>query len=208
MTPFSTNLSSGANNPSIRLYTYDRDTKRILDYKQYYLDLKEANIKKLAIWKPEYTFTKEYGVIDASAISMHRVAHSFQAEGSITFKKYIKNVYVSYTPLISCDAQCKKAHICAITQIDYDKHSRCLNSVKNHKANLPPNYHHPLPPEIDTRHEHKPSHPHEVPRYMYIVIYALVAFVLLTFAIISFYCCCKEPRKAPYVIQPRYVLIS
>lgn len=207
VTPFTSNLSWGANNPSIRLYTYDRDSKKILDYQQYYLDLPEANLKKIAIWKLEYTFTKEYGVVDASAISLHRVAHSFQADSSISFKKYIKNFDVSYTPTIRCDKQCKKSHICSITQIDYDKHSRCLNSVKTAKANLPPNYHHPLPPEVETRNEHK-HHAHEVPRYMYIIIYSLVVFVLLAFAAISLYCCCKEPRKAPYVTQPRYVLIS
>jgi len=44
VTPWKSSLAGvGYNNPSVRLYKYDRDTAQVLDYYQYYLNLTRAN---------------------------------------------------------------------------------------------------------------------------------------------------------------------
>ena len=47
VTPWKSTLTGvGYNNPSLRLYKYDRTTSQFLDYYQYYLNLTEANSKQ------------------------------------------------------------------------------------------------------------------------------------------------------------------
>ena len=47
VTPWKSTLPGvGYNNPSLRLYKYDKTTSQVLDYYQYYLNLTEANSKQ------------------------------------------------------------------------------------------------------------------------------------------------------------------
>ena len=51
----------GANNPSLRLYTYERATGVIVDYTQYYLDLEKAKATGNHTWDIEYKASDLYG---------------------------------------------------------------------------------------------------------------------------------------------------
>lgn len=49
------------NNPSFRLFTYDRDDRHLIDYKVFALDILEVLLRApKARWLPEYSFTTEY----------------------------------------------------------------------------------------------------------------------------------------------------
>ena len=49
-----------ARNPALRAVEYDKDSLEILNIKQYYVDLMEANKKAKATWKLEYNIKGEH----------------------------------------------------------------------------------------------------------------------------------------------------
>ena len=114
----------GSVNPSVRLYHYCRDSGRILDYDQYYLNLTLANDMSEAVWELEYSLTKAFQVEDASAASLWRVIQSFTSRSS--FDKYFRFNSVSQDLVSKCDDSCQIQHICAITKIDYEEYQKCL----------------------------------------------------------------------------------
>lgn len=77
MTPWETTLpgvvGSAANNPSLRLFKYERDTGSLIDIWQYYLNLTEANLAGVAHWEIEYKATETYG--ECYAIYMLQQLH-------------------------------------------------------------------------------------------------------------------------------------
>ncbi len=203
-------MAWGANNPSIRLYKYDKKTGKILEIMQYYLNLTAANADNKADWLMEYEFTKTYGVPDMSAQSLRHLVDDFIPDQSVMFHKYYVHFQVSTKP-VPCDKKCKQQHLCSITEVDYDKNAHCQNEVKfvatSGGSDAPTTRHYPAPPPPP--YPSKEYHLHQpVPRYMYFIIYSLVILVVILFAGITAYCCCREPRRVTYLSQPRYVLIS
>ncbi|CAH1773028.1 unnamed protein product [Owenia fusiformis] len=117
------------NNPSVRLYTYNRDTGEILDIHQYYLDLAKANEKKSAEWLLEYQATKAYNIPDLSPKSLDLLLQSFKKRKSERFSKYYKYNAVSYDTGIPCVRNaCKATHICSISHLDYDEYNKYFES--------------------------------------------------------------------------------
>ena len=55
-------------NPSFRMYIIDSNTKNIIDYEQYRLNITDANIKKKAEWYIAYNATKLFNVTDLTQI--------------------------------------------------------------------------------------------------------------------------------------------
>ncbi len=53
VTPWNSTLApeTGANNPGLRLFQYDLDTGRIVDYHQFYLNLTKVILLILVIWE-------------------------------------------------------------------------------------------------------------------------------------------------------------
>ncbi len=215
VTPWTSKLERGANNPSIRLYKYSKKTGKVIEILQYFLNLTAANINNQADWLMEYEFTKTYGTRDMSAWSLRHLAEKFKPHESELFLKYYVHYQVSNKP-VPCDSKCKQQLLCSITQVDYKQNAKCQNGVKIQPmvytttqtlTDVKPTRHFqlPPPPQLSKRPHH---HHHPVPRYMYIVIYSLVILVVILFVGITVYCCCREPRRVTYLSQPRYVLIS
>ena len=115
-------------NPATRLYTYNKSTAQVLDYTQFYLDLRKAN-EHDGPWHQSYKATDEYSLPDLTALSLHRLLKRFSPPGSADFKKYIDNNFVKsdFTDL-SCNASCKQHHLCAIGFLDIEEHHKCLMS--------------------------------------------------------------------------------
>ena len=77
---------TGANNPGIRLFKYDKINGQvtwnfislesiflffqIIDYDQFYLDLAQANSAGTASWRLEYSFLEYYSLNEISATEM------------------------------------------------------------------------------------------------------------------------------------------
>ena len=62
VTPWKSTLAVvGANNPAVRLYSYNRTTGAIIDYVQYFMDLKLSTKAERAIWGVEYSSKSLFG---------------------------------------------------------------------------------------------------------------------------------------------------
>lgn len=104
---------------------------QILEYTQFYLDLKEANKRKQADWIVEYNFTSYYGLRNVSPASLHELAESFSTpEGTTNFQNYFSANSVRYHSYNQCDANCLRYQYCAITRVDYEDYQMCLATTQ------------------------------------------------------------------------------
>ncbi|KOB79098.1 Uncharacterized protein OBRU01_01140 [Operophtera brumata] len=93
---------AGSSNPGLRLYKFDTNTGKVLDYTQYYLDLATANRNVGAVeWSAEYNLTQYY--------SLHEV--------------------VKHDNTDSCDGACAHQHFCAITCVEHVAYRQCVEAA-------------------------------------------------------------------------------
>ena len=134
ITPWSNQMENfiggRANNPSIRLIKYDRNTGATLDIEQYYLNLTEANLNGNAVWALEYKGTTYYGEPNMNTSSLHKIANRFLTSND-TFNKYYTANGVSYNTSDICDRECKYVLYCSATSIDYDDYESCMKGLIN-----------------------------------------------------------------------------
>ncbi|XP_019760900.2 acid sphingomyelinase-like phosphodiesterase 3a isoform X1 [Dendroctonus ponderosae] len=121
----------GPNNPSLRLYKFNKDTGQVFDYSQYYMDLSESNLHAKAEWVVEYNFTSYYGINEITSENLHHLARKFvNSDQEITslFERYHRanTVKVLPHPRDECDLSCVHNHYCAITHIDYRDFEDCI----------------------------------------------------------------------------------
>lgn len=120
-----------SSNPGLRLYKFDINTGKVLDYTQYFLDLADANLK-VAEWSAEYNLTQYYGLHEVSAMSLHNLAEKLQIgtphETNI-FHKYLRAYNVRHESSDSCDGACAHQHFCAITCLDHITYRHCVEAA-------------------------------------------------------------------------------
>jgi len=79
-------------NPSFRIWRYDAETGRILDYDQYMADLDESNAKRSLVYVKEYSFLQAYKSIlnDFSVESFIKLQHAIETNSTVRdlFNKY------------------------------------------------------------------------------------------------------------------------
>ncbi|CAH0605741.1 unnamed protein product [Chrysodeixis includens] len=120
-----------SSNPGLRLYKFDTNTGKVLDYTQYYLDLAAAN-RNVAEWTAEYNLTQYYGLHEVSAVSLHNLADKLQIgtphETNI-FHKYLRAYRVRHESSESCDGACAHQHFCAITCLEHVAYRQCVEAA-------------------------------------------------------------------------------
>ena len=205
----------GANNPSLRLYTYHRHTGHIVDYTQYYLNLTLANTPGGAPWRPEYRATEAYNLGGMGAGDLHGLLETMVTDEAMFDMYYLYNS-VSYDRG-RCEDRCKETHLCAISHVDYDDYDRCVGGhapvdkvVQPRLGDLAMTPRTPVTAESEVgyMHHHRRHHRfHHVPRFMYFVIGSLVTVIIILFFIVAVVCC-RRRHVVSYLRQPRYVLIK
>ncbi|XP_061452609.1 acid sphingomyelinase-like phosphodiesterase 3b [Rhineura floridana] len=138
VTPWKTTLPgvhNGANNPGIRVFTYDRDTLRVKDMVTYYLNLTHANMGTPE-WEKEYSLTEAFQITDGSVSSMQLLLEKIgKDQGHL--QQYYRYNSVQYD-LADCDGSCQTDHICAIREVDFAKYSQCIQAGSAAEAPLTP----------------------------------------------------------------------
>ncbi|GBP86672.1 Acid sphingomyelinase-like phosphodiesterase 3a [Eumeta japonica] len=78
--------AGSTSNPGLRLYKFDSNTGKVLDYTQYYLDV--ANARSETHWAIEYNLTQYYGLREVSATSLDLLAERIRSShDSLLFTK-------------------------------------------------------------------------------------------------------------------------
>ncbi|XP_052756070.1 acid sphingomyelinase-like phosphodiesterase 3a [Galleria mellonella] len=124
---------AGSSNPGLRLYKFDTNNGKVLDYTQYYLDLSAANRNTgAAEWTAEYNLTQYYGLHDVSANSLHNLADKLRIgtpQETAVFNKYIRAYNVRHENSDSCDGACAHQHFCAITCLEHVAYRQCVEAA-------------------------------------------------------------------------------
>lgn len=191
VTPWKSTLPGvGANNPSIRLFEYDRENGHLQRYKQYYLNLTEANIlNDPNKWVVEYDTSVDFAIDELNSRQLHELVTAFQNKENHLFKQYLKFNSVQYNTEPVCNDTCFLRHICAITELDFDSYKLCMSGHRTTGR-----------PRSSTHHHHHPTSPPPVPKYMYYVIGGLGACIFILFIIVALLCFNKRRR----LFTPRY----
>lgn len=198
MTPwFSTMPGVGSNNPGIRLYKYSRQTRHIVDYTQYYLNLSAADAARLDNWTVEYRATDAYGISAVDAASLSGVVRRF-AESSDLFARYYLYNSVSWD-LSNCTGQCKKEQICAASEVDLDKYSQCVYSADWHRRRQ----YFDMPTTTKSHHHH--HHGRRV--FTYFLLGSLIFVIAVLFVVLAL-CCCQRRHAIVYFSRSHYSLIQ
>ncbi|XP_063619740.1 acid sphingomyelinase-like phosphodiesterase 3b [Cydia splendana] len=122
---------AGASNPGLRLYKFDTNTGKVLDYTQYYLDLASANRAGAAEWTTEYNLTQYYGLHEVSADALHNLADKLRIgwpHETMAFNKYIRAYSVKHDSS-ECDGACAHQHFCAITCLELAAYRQCVEAA-------------------------------------------------------------------------------
>jgi len=196
VTPWLSTLPGvGSNNPGVRLYKYSRHTLCVVDYTQYFLNLTAANAAGRDNWTVEYHATQAYGISAVDAVSLSEVVQWF-ANGSRSpdlFGRYYRYNSVSWN-LSACTGQCKKQQVCAASEVDLDKYSKCLQSVPS-----------PNPVLSTTPESHR--HKHRVYTFTYILLGSLILVIGVLFVVLAV-CCCQRRHAIVYFSRSHYSLIQ
>ena len=192
MTPWKSTLPGvGANNPSIRLFEYDRENGRLQRIKQYYLNLTQANIEvDPTKWSLEYDTSVDFAIDVLTPHQLNELVVSFQDKTNHLFRQYLKFNSVQYDMDPLCNDTCYLRHICAITELDLDDYKECMSGHGTTARPQTTTHHH--------HHTRPPTRP--VPRYMYYVIGGLGAVIFILFIVVAVLCFNKRRRP----ISPRY----
>lgn len=219
VTPWNSTLPGlGANNPGIRLYHYNRSTGLIKDYTQYYLNLSDANTRKKAHWDVEYRAQRAYSLNgDLSAASLDALVLKFKENGSELFQRFydFNSVSLDRSP---CTGECKRRHICSMTNIDIKDYNNCMRSSDasaiqptdastgyenaHHWSLSPDHYPHHWTTTAHDRHHH-----HEIREFTYYLLGGVLILLVILFFVVAF--CCYRRRHAVVLLgRSRYALIQ
>jgi sphingomyelin phosphodiesterase acid-like 3 len=190
VTPWKSTLPGvGANNPSIRLFQYDRETGVLLKYEQYFLNLTEANIASDPTkWEKEYDTSDVYAIDQLKPVELHTVLKGFSDKKNKVFRKYLDFNSVKWLVGQNCNDTCFQKHICAISELDIDNYKTCMAGGQTTEH-----------PETSSKHQHSTPEP-QVPNYMYYVIGTLAVALFILFLVVAFMCFKRGGR----VSAPRY----
>ncbi|XP_053431782.1 acid sphingomyelinase-like phosphodiesterase 3b isoform X2 [Nycticebus coucang] len=129
VSPWKTTLPgvvNGANNPSIRLFKYNRTTLNLQDMATYYMNLSLANKQGIPLWELEYELTLAYGVPDAGALSLHTVLDFITNDSDVLQRYYLYNS-VMYDDT-ACNETCRVEHVCAMRHLAFRDYAACLSA--------------------------------------------------------------------------------
>jgi len=115
-------------NPAVRLFFLDRDTRELIDYEHYYMDLKaviqnpnqEPQIVRL------YSAMDEYKLPDMSAKSHENLLYKFQTDQPLLLKHLNHKRGNAGPAITSCNATCAKEYICTQMHARYDHREACI----------------------------------------------------------------------------------
>lgn len=196
VTPWKTTLEGvSANNPSIRLYEYDPKTGNIINIRQYYTNLTEANLSGNVTWRLEYSATTVYRLENVNSSSFGSLVDSFLDSNNNNFNHYYEYNAVSYDGEGPCDEDCKTTQICSIVCPLYDQYERCLKDPDRARQLC----------VIDTSPSSSDS---SLPLYGDIFIGVFAGLMVLVGVFAFLVCAGRRKRKVGFRVESKEPLLS
>ena len=101
-----------------------------MDYDQFWLNLTQANLDRVANWTLEYSFKNYFQVPDLSYESFHQIWDKLDSDEEY-FDKYYTINSVQKVDDLTCDQNCKAYHKCAILEQNYLLFDLCVALKSN-----------------------------------------------------------------------------
>ena len=119
-------------NPSFRMYEIDSETKQILDFTSYRMNISQANLNPNTppVWDAAYSFKEFYGVKDLTAQSVYNLALNIGNSQALALQ-YLYNFYGGNSVPTSCDTKCLHDLQCKITYGVFDDIFNCQGNDKD-----------------------------------------------------------------------------
>jgi len=123
--------SGGTRNPSMRVYYLHNETKELLDYDHYFMDLKKGSSQtKAAVnWTDMitllYSAKEEYNLPDLTPASWEHLLKRFEADPDLVRIHRRHSQADAATGLDLCLERCQTNHICRMRHINYDEYQNC-----------------------------------------------------------------------------------
>ena len=114
-------------NPAFRIFTADSNTKEIVDFDQYRLNLAQANLYPNfpPVFAKSYTFSKYYGIKDLKTETIFKLATLAGTDENIAIK-YNNNIQNGTAPATTCDATCRHFLQCRLSYGVFDDAANCV----------------------------------------------------------------------------------
>ena len=113
-------------NPGIRQYLYRNNSKSLLDYQQYFVDLEKANLVEYIQWTLLYNFSQMYNVSDLTGSSLRKVLDTIKENPIVFDKAYQLNTLLHDNG--PCDYYCSLNFVCAMGNTQEEDMQRCLDN--------------------------------------------------------------------------------
>lgn len=81
------------------------------------------------LWRVEYNFTSLYEVSDINPAAMESINSRLKANQT-WFDAYFRTNMVSFEGPWECNSMCRLVHTCAISNVDYNDYSFCVNQAQ------------------------------------------------------------------------------
>lgn len=130
--------SNGKKNPSMRIFYLDPDSFDVLDYEQYFLDIRPllaaiSKGQKDIDWKDMitklYSAKDEYDLPDLSPESWDGLLKRFETDGDL-LTKHRRHSNAAADNIVSyCGERCRHLHICRMKNCNYDKYQECVDEL-------------------------------------------------------------------------------
>ncbi|XP_045519119.1 acid sphingomyelinase-like phosphodiesterase 3a [Pieris brassicae] len=130
--------AGSTSNPGLRLYKFDTNNGKVLDYTQFYLDV--TNKRGELHWAVEYNLTQYYNLREITAVSLDALSKKIRNYNDRTYlHKYLMALHVRHAPDISnCDTACVHVHYCAITHAEFLDFRACVRNPASALASRAP----------------------------------------------------------------------
>jgi len=108
----------GGTNPMFRLFTYDRSTLEILDFKQYWFNLTLSNELRQPIWEVGYDMKETYKLQGLSPSEIMNMTISLTSNDQM-WQSFEQNYKGGYTPTPQMDRNSTVCHLLSTTYLEY-----------------------------------------------------------------------------------------
>jgi len=128
VTPWDSSTPTDPRNPGLRLFQFEQDTGRILNFEQFFLNLTQANEKGEAEWQLEYDFLGYYGLENMELSSVAGLVAAME-QGGLPLEKYLQAGSGMANPSYQCGDACKRQHYCGMAFARYPDYATCIEKT-------------------------------------------------------------------------------
>lgn len=114
----------GGNNPAVRLYEFDDETKEIINYTVFVADLEKMAKSRKLEWEVMYQAKEQLGLSDLKPTTVLAWAEKMWDDDD-AFQEYMRCYHTGYYTKGSCTGTCKVKALCSLLYVTSSDRDQC-----------------------------------------------------------------------------------